>query len=99
MHSVLPTEVVAAIVHRNLRTEDRSLPIAVARHHLLRRHHLRRVDMVRRRTEAVARAVARRHIEAARRVAQSRRAQAVHAPIRVAEVARVAATRVEDNSP
>lgn len=69
----------------------------MARHHL-RRHH-RRVDMARRRTEAVARAVAHRHIEAARRVAHSRRAQAALAPIRVAEVARVAATRVEDNSP
>ena len=68
------------------------------RHHL-RRHHLRRVDLARHRTEAAAQAVAHRHIEAARRVAHSRRAQAVPAPIRVAEVARVAATRVEDNSP
>ena len=90
---------VAAIVHRNLRTEDRSLPIAVARHHL-RRHHLRRVEMARHRTEAAARAVAHPHIVAARRVAHSPRVQAVaHAPIRVAEAARVAATRVEDNSP
>ena len=89
---------VAAIVHRSLRIGDRSLPIAVDRHHL-RRHHLRRVDLARHRIEAVARAVAHRHIEVARRVAHPRRAQAVLAPIRVEEVARVVATRVEDNSP
>ena len=70
----------------------------MARHHL-RRHHLRRVDLARHRTEAAAQAVAHPHIVAARRAVHSRRVRvAAHAPIRVAEAARVVATPVAGNS-